>query len=235
MRNKVLILITAVVAMLGLLVPASAVGASSGDEVKAAASEVVGQVQAATEDVRSGLDAEGQALLDELVAQVSAVGDSVQSAHAWDWTAHPELKAALDAFIGWVMANMSALLPIIGNIILALLPAVPFLLGPIGDLFGIILAQLPTIAPIFVNLLCTSAPEFLPAFAALIGTLCGLINAVLPVVITLIPIILPILVSLAGPLVGIVCSVATSLLPAFAAIISGVCAVLTSIVTPPAP
>ena len=233
MRNRVLILVTAVMALLGLLVPTSAVGASSSDEVKAATTEIVDQVEAATEAARSQLPAEGQALLDEVLAQVSAAADTVQSAHLWSWADHPELKAALDALIAWGSANLSALLPIVRDLLLALLPAIPFLIGPIGDLLGIVLDQIATVAPILVDLLCEAGVEFLPAFAGIIGSVCGFIEAILPAVIDLIPIILPILATLIPPLVGIVCDLAASFLPSFATIITAVCGVLDAIFNPP--
>lgn len=232
MRNRVLILVTAAMALVGLLVPTSAVGASSSDEVKAATSEIVGQVEAAAEGARSQLPAEGQALLDDVLAEVSAATDTVQSAHLWSWADHPELKAALDAFLAWGSANLSTLLPIVGDLLLALLPALPFLIGPIGDLLGVILGQLETVAPLLVDLLCETALEFLPGFASLIGTVCGLIVAILPAVIDLLPVVLPILAVLIVPLVGIVCDLAVTFLPSFASLITAVCGVIESIFTP---
>lgn len=228
MRSRLVILFTAVVAMLGLVVPASVANASPVDDVKAA-------VQAAA----SELPAESQALVDELVSRVEAVvqaAGEVQAAtpEAWD----PDHQVIVDAvmdLLSWILANLPPLLPLLIDIGQALLPVLPVIVpllvtalwGPIGDLLGgFTLADLGQVAPLAVDALCQAAAHFVPSFASLIGTACGFIQAILPTVLDLIPVVLPILVSLAGPLVGVVCDLAATLFPSQVALIDGICGFL---------
>lgn len=146
MRNRLIVLITAVLAILGLVVPATAVGASPAGEV-----------------VTAEAAAQGQAMFDDLVASVGAVDGSVQSAALVDWLVAnlgvavpllcslvPEILPGLAGLAATACGLINAVLPVVVSLLPVLLPILAVVILP---LCGVVTTVLPSLATV-INLVC---------------------------------------------------------------------------------
>lgn len=170
MRNRLIVLIAAALATLGLVVPATAVAAAPAGRVVAAtpAAEVVAGTPAA--GVVEAAAAEGQAMLDDFLASVGAADESVQAATLTDW----------------LVANLGVAVPLICSLVPEVLPSfagiATTVCGLVVAVLPVVTSLLPVLLPVLGGVLvplCDVVATFVPSFAGVLTLVCPFIANIL--------------------------------------------------------
>lgn len=230
MRSRTLILMATVLTLLGLVVPASAAFAEPASSPEAAAAEI-----------RSQLPDDLKPVFDQFVSEAGQLADVVASGVVPEVTAanpevwepsHLPIWESVQELFAFFKANWAALMPHVIYLLKSLIPAVPFLVIGLKPLVLWIGGALPTLAPIFVGLLCAVGADLLPAFAALVKQVCDFVKGILPTILGLLPALFKLLPGLLLPLVTIGCDLAAKFFPTQAALIKTGCDLIKDLLTP---
>lgn len=234
MRRRTLILMATVLTLLGLVVPASAAVAAPADGgtppggVHAAEARVSGQLPDGLKPVFHQFVSEAGQLADVVA---SGVIPDVTAATPETWNPeHLPIVQSLQALFAFFKANWKALAPDVIYLLKSLIPGLPLLIpfvpllaSGLKPLVMFIYTKLPTLAPLFVGVLCAVGTHLLPKFATLVGQVCDFVKGIVPTVLGFLPALFKSLPGVVLPLVNVGCDLAAKFLPSQAALIKTAC------------